>query len=327
MALATNTVTRYDANKSVREDLANVIYNISPTDTVFLNNIGRGKAAQTYSEWQTDALASPDTTNAQLEGDDAPPADPFVATNRVGNYSQISRKIAQVSGTVESVGLAGMKSMMGYEMAKKSAELKIDMEAILTGNQAAVVGNNTTPRKTAAVGAWIKTNDTFGAGGASPTMSSGSDGYPQTAAVAGTARVFAEADLKALIQSSWASGGKVNRSFVMVGPHNKTVISGFAGIATRTRDVGPKQQAQIIGAADIYVSDFGVVSIVPNRFQPESMIYLIDPEMVDVAYLRGFRTEALAKTGDNTKRMLLVEYMLKVKQEKGLAAFRDAATS
>jgi hypothetical protein len=327
MAIATNTVTRYDATKSVREDLANVIYNISPTDTVFMNNVGRGKVEQTYSEWQTESLASPDTNNAQLEGDDAPAADAFVATNRVGNYTQISRKIAQVSGTVESVGLAGMKSMMGHEMAKKSAELKIDMEAILTGNQAAVVGNNSTARKTAALGAWLRTNDTFGTGGASPTMSATNDGYPQTAAVAGTARAFAESDLKSLIQSSWTNGGKINRSFVMVGPFNKIGISAFDGIATRFRDVPAGKQAQIIGAADVYVSDFGQVNIVPNRFQPEGNIYLVDPELVDIAYLRGFRTEALAKTGDNTKRMLIVEYLLKVKQEKGLAVFRDATTA
>jgi hypothetical protein len=326
MSLATNTVTRYDAYRSVREDLSNVIYNISPTETPFMSNVGRDKAAQTFSEWQTDALVSPNGSNAVLEGDDAPAADSVSPTHRVGNYTQISRKIAQVSGTVESIGLAGMKSMMGYQMAKKSAELKRDMEYIVTGDQVAVVGNNTTARKTAALGAWIITNAYVGATtGAKPIMSSGSDGYPATIAVAGDVQAFTETALKTVLQAMWTSGGNIDRSFLLVDGTNKAVISGFAGIATKYKEVQGKSQAVIIGAADVYVGDFGNIRVVPSRFlgQPKN-VYAVDPELCGIAYLRGFRTEALAKTGDNTKRMLIVEYMLKIKNEAGLAVWRDS---
>jgi hypothetical protein len=326
MAIATNTVTRYDAYKSVREDLSNVVYNISPTETPFVSNAGRDKFSQTYTEWQTDALVAPNGANAVLEGDDAPAADAFSPTNRVGNYAQISRKIAQVSGTIESIGLAGMKSMMGYQMAKKSAELKRDMEFILTSDQVAVVGNATTARKTAALGAWVITNAYPGAGtGAKPQMSSGSDGYPSVVAVAGTVHAFDEPALKTLLQAMWTSGGNIDRAFLMVDGTNKGVISGFAGIATKYKDVQGKHQAVIIGAADVYVGDYGNIRVVPNRFlgQPKN-VSAVDPELVAVAYLRGFRTEALAKTGDNTKRMLLVEYGLKIKNEAGLAIWRDS---
>lgn len=326
MSLATNTVTRYDAYRSVREDLSNVIYNISPTETPFVSNIGRDKAAQTFSEWQTDSLVNPDGANAQLEGDDAPATDAAQQTNRVGNYSQISRKIAQVSGTVETIGLAGMKSAMGYQMAKKSSELKRDIEFIVTGDQAAVVGNNTTKRKTAALGAWIITNAYVGAStGAVPVMSSGSDGYPATAAVAGTTQAFTEAALKTVLQAMWTSGGNIDRSFLLVDGTNKGVISNFTGIATKFKDVQGKSQAIIIGAADVYVGDFGDIRVVPSRFlgAPKN-VYAVDPELCGIAYLRGFRTEALAKTGDNTKRMLLCEWMLKIKNQAGLAVWRDS---
>lgn len=331
MALATNTTTRYDATKSVREDFADVIYNISPTDCPLLTNIGRDTMKQTFTEWQTDSLAAAVTTNAVIEGDDAPNADTVAATNRVGNYSQISRKIVQVSGTVETVGLAGIKSMLGYQMAKKAKELKRDMEATLTSDQVAVVGNNTTARKSSMLGSWIITNwfqVATGGSPAAPTMSSGSDGYPQTAAIDGTtAVVFTETHLKTEIQTVWTQGGEIDSLFVMVGPVNKKAVSAFTGIATRYRDVAPGKQAQIIGAADTYVSDFGVVNVVPNRFQPENRAYLVDPDKLAVTYLRSFRTIALAKTGDNTKRMLLVEYSLKVRAEKGLGIIRGLQTT
>ena len=189
----------------------------------------------------------------------------------------------------------------------------------------------TAPRKTAALGSWIITNwyqVATGGSPAAPQMSSTNDGYPNTAATDGTTAVaFTETHLKNAIQRQWTQGGDVNGSFLMVGPVNKKAVSGFAGIATRFRDTSPGKQAQIIGAADVYVSDFGTVNVVPNRFQPENRAYLIDPSMLAIAYLRSFRTIALAKTGDNTKRMLLVEYGLKVRNEKGLAIVRGLQTT
>jgi hypothetical protein len=331
MSLATNTVTRYDATKSIREDFADVIYNISPTDCPLMSNIGRDVAKQTYTEWQTDSLASAVTTNAVIEGDDAPNADTVAATNRVGNYTQISRKIVQVSGTVETVGMAGIKSMLGYQMAKKAKELKRDMEATICSDQVAVVGNSSTARKASMLGSWIITNwyqVATGGSPAAPQMSSTNDGYPSTAAVDGTTAIaFTETHLKNEIQTVWAQGGDIDSIFVMVGPVNKKAISGFTGIATRYRDVPAGKQASIVGAADIYVSDFGTVNVVPNRFQPENRAYLVDPSLLALAYLRSFRTVALAKTGDNTKRMLLVEYTLKVRNEKGLGIIRGLTAS
>ncbi len=54
-----------------REDLSDVIYSISPTDTPFMSSIGKAKATATNHEWQTDALASAVLTNAAVEGDTA----------------------------------------------------------------------------------------------------------------------------------------------------------------------------------------------------------------------------------------------------------------
>lgn len=328
MAIATNTITRYDGYRAVREDLANVIYNISPVDVPFMSNVGRENVKNTYYEWQTDNLAAA-ASNAQVEGNDYNgTATARTPTQRVGNYTQISSKIIEVSGTLEAVDKAGMRSYLAYELAKAASELKRDMELTSTSNQVAVAGNNTTARNTAGFGAWLITNSYSGATGTAPVMSGGAgslDGYPATAAGAGTARALTEALVKTAIQGVWTQGG--DPKVLMVGPYNKTVVSGFNGIATRFRDVPAGQQAEIIGAADVYVSDFGTVNVVPNRFQPENTAYVMDPEYASIAFLRNFRTEVLAKTGDAEKRMLVVEYGVKVRQQKSHAAIRDLLTA
>ena len=324
MAQPTNLFDRYDATNSVREDLSNIIYNISPEDTVFMSNVGRDTAKQTYTEWQTDALAAASTTNAQIEGDDAA-ADSLAATNRVGNYTQISRKVVATSGTLEAVDTAGFRSAMAYQMAKAASELKRDMETALLFNQAAVAGNSSTARKTAGLPAWLRSNVSKASDGGNPTMSSTNDGYPNAARTDGTQRTFTETMLKDVIQSVWTNGG--TPKLLLVGPFNKRTASGFAGIAAARFNVDGAKPSTIIGAADIYVSDFGNVSIVPSRFQRERDAFVVDPEYAAVSYLRNFQTADLSKTGDSEKKMIVVEYALKVRTEKAHGIIADLTTS
>lgn len=312
MAQPTGSFSTYQG-KGIRENLADVIYNISPIDTPFMNNIGRDTASNTYFEWQTDALAAVDTANAAVEGDDAPGV-AATPTTRLGNYTQISRKMVTITGTMEAVNKAGRKSELAYQLAKRGAELKRDMEAILVGNQAAVAGSDSVARKTAGFEAFVQgatvANTLRGTGGLDPTLSGTTAGYPNAAPTDGTQRVFTETLLKAGLQVVWNAGGDTD--IVMVGAGNKQTASGFTGIATRFRDVPAGKQAQIIGAADVYVGDFGEVTIVPNRFQRNRTALLLDTQYAAVAYLRPFQTIELAKTGDSEKRELLVEYGLKV---------------
>lgn len=323
MALVSGTYTRYGA-VGLRESLADVIYNISPEDTPFISMAGRGSAKQTLEEWQTDSLAAVDTGNAHLEGDEAAFSTP-APTVRVGNYTQISRKTAIVSDTLETVDKAGRRSEMAYQIAKRGAELKRDQEAILTGNQAADAGGTATARKLASLGAWVKTNVDFNTSdGGNPTYVSG---VPSAARTDGTQRAFSETILKNVIQSAWDEGAKPR--VLMVGAFNKGQISGFSGIASRSFDlsnVDPKPTA-IIASADVYVSDFGTFRVVPNRFQRARDAWLIDPELVEVLYLRPHSTKKLAKTGDAEKRLIITEYTLKVKQEAGLGLAADLTTA
>jgi hypothetical protein len=316
MAIVANTFTRYSA-VGIREDLSNVIYNISPEETPFISNIGRENVKNTYFEWQTDSLAAASASNAALEGDDVASFTAVSPTSRIGNYTQISTKNVVISGTLEALDKAGRRSELTYQLAKLGSELKRDMESALLANQSPVAGNTTTARRTAGLPAFIKTNTDFGSGGA--------DTAGIAARTDGTQRAFTEALLKTVIAEVWESGG--TPKMLMVGSHNKQAASGFDGIATRFRDVPAGQQAQIVGAADVYVSDFGTVNIVPNRFQRARDAFVVDPQYASMAVLRPIQQMELAKTGDAEKRLMLVEYGLKVNNEAAHGIVADLTTS
>ena len=248
MTIVTNTFTRYDA-KGIREDLANVIYNISPEETPFQSNTARVNVKNTFFEWQTDSLAAASTTNAALEGDDISSFDAVTPTTRLGNYTQISRKTVVISGTLESVDKAGRRSELAYQMAKNGAELKRDMEATLLASKAANAGNNTTARQTAGLPAFLRTNTNYGSGGSDPTVS---NGVVNATRVDGTQRTFTETILKDVIAQVWTQGG--TPKILMVGPFNKQTVSGFAGIAEIRYNQATPKPTVIIGAADVYVN-------------------------------------------------------------------------
>lgn len=325
MASVANVKT-YNAVNEQREDLSNIIYDISPTSTPFMSNVGRDTADNTYFEWQTDALAAADGNNALVEGADAGNQD-FTDTNRVANYTQISGKVVAVSGTAQSVNMAGMRTLLAYNQAKAAKELKRDMEKILLSNQAASAGNSSTARKTAGVPAWLITNSITN-GATKPTLSSSPNGYPNAAWTnlsTSTDVAFTETMLKTAIQNVWAEGGEAK--ILMTGPYNKTVASGFAGIAQQRITYNQVQPAGIIATADVYLSDFGEVSMVPNRFADERFALVLDPEYASVAYLRPFETIDIAQTGDSIKKELVVEYGLRMKAEKAHAAIANLTPS
>jgi hypothetical protein len=320
MAIVANTFTRYSAI-GIREDLSNVIYNISPEETPFISNVSRENVKNTYFEWQTDALAAASASNAALEGDDISSFTAVTPTSRVGNYTQISTKNVIISGTLEAVDKAGRRSELTYQLAKMGSELKRDMESALLANQAAVAGNTTTARRTAGLPAWLTSNTDFGVGGADPTVGS----TPTAARTDGTQRAFTETLLKTVVAEVWNSGG--TPKMLMVGSFNKQAASAFSGIATKFRDVPAGQQAQIIGAADVYVSDFGTINIVPNRFMRARDALIVDPEYASLAILRPIQQTELAKTGDAEKRLMLVEYGLKVSNQAAHGIVADLTTS
>ena len=301
-----------------REDLTDIIYDISPTETPFMSSIGKTKVTAVYHEWQTDSLAAATTANAAIEGADATSAT-LAPTVRLGNYTQIIQKTVQVSGTLDTVNKAGRKSEKAYQLAKASAELKRDLETILLANQGRSAGTSTIARKLGSILSWIKTN--------SDKASDGSD--PATIGVStrtdGTQRTFTEALLKTVVSEVYVSGG--SPKILMVGAAGKQKVSSFAGIAAQRYMAPGNTPTTIIGAADVYMSDFGTMSVVPNRFMRTRDALILDPEYAALAYLRPFQTNDLAKTGDSENTQLLAEVTLEVKNEAahGIVADLDMA--
>jgi hypothetical protein len=315
MAQPTNTFDSYDSI-GTKEDLSDVIYNISPNDTPFMQSIGRSKCTQTLHEWQTDSLAAHSADNKVIDGDDAT-NDAITATTRKTNRTQISDKVVVISGTQEVVNKAGRKSELAYQVAKAGKELKRDMEARLTSGQYMVTGTSSSARECSGAEAVIVTNKSHGSG--SPATSGTAD------VVNGTQRVFTEAMLKTQMQNCFTQGG--NPGMVMVGPFNKTKVSAFAGVATQYRDNQKVGQGVIIGAMDVYVSDFGTVKVIPNRFSQDRTAFVLDTDYWAVSYLRPFQVKPLSRTGDSEKRQMLVEYTLEYRNEASSGKIADLTTS
>jgi hypothetical protein len=302
----------------MREDLSDVIYNISPTDTPFMSSIGKTKATAVLHEWQTDSLAAAVLTNYTVEGDTASDAT-MSPTSRVGNRCQIAQKTVKISGTLQAVDKAGRKSEKAYQLAKASSEIKRDMETSVLSNQVAANGNSTTARKLGGLQAWLATNGDFGTNGVAGSLGT-------TARVNGTNRTFTEDILKTVIREVFTSGG--NAKVLMVNPAHKQLVSSFAGIAAQRFMAPSNTPTTIVAAADVYLSDFGTVSVVPNRFMTstnscDDVAFIVDPDMAAIAYLRPFQTNELAVTGDNESTQLLAEFTLEVRNQAAHGILAD----
>jgi hypothetical protein len=320
MAIVSNTFLSYSA-KGIREDLSNIITNIAPEETPYMSNIGRENVSNALFEYQTDTLAAA-AANAQLEGDDVASFDAVTATVRMQNYAQISRKTIILSATEEVVNKAGRRSELAYQISKRASELKRDQEFVMLNGGIAVAGDSTTARVTASLGAFIKTNTDKQTNGVDPSYTT----LPNSARTDGNVRTFTETILKNVIQKVWTQGG--TPKILMCGPVNKQRVSSFSGIASSRFNIdGGAKPATLVGAVDIYVSDFGNVQVIANRFQRERDAWVIDPDYAKMTMLRPYQQVELAKTGDAEKRMLIVEWGHKVTSElaHGLAA--DLITS
>lgn len=315
MAQATNAFDTYEAIGN-REDLTDMIYDISPTTTPFLTGVSHIRATATLHEWQTDALAAA-ARNDQLEGDEITPA-ASNATTRLTNNCQISYKDATVTGTQEAVNSAGRGSEMAYQMVKRGKELKRDMETVLLDNNAKVAGAAATARETAGVESWIATNTSAGVGGVDPA------GTGADARTDGTQRAFTESQLKAVLKSCFDSGGEPTT--LMVGSFNKQTASGFTGNSTRM-DRG--EDKRVVAAVDVYASDFGDIRIVPNRFQRARSALVLEMGKWAVGFMpgRNMKLKDLPAKGDFTLKMVLSEYCLEAKNEAASGIIADLTVS
>jgi hypothetical protein len=314
LAAPTNTFTSGSAIGN-RESLHNIISILNKDECPFQAAIGSGDAEATYEEWQIDALGSANTGNANLEGDDSTAA-AITPTARVGNRTQILKKPFTISNTQEVVKKAGRDSEISYQTALAGRRIKMDLEAIISQNVASNAEAGATPRHMGGFETWLVTNVSRGTGGTSGGFSAGNTVAPTD----GTQRTSTEALLKLVIKSAWTQGGRP--SLLLMGGSEKQNFSGFTGIATQFQE--PKgKMATIVGAVDRYVSDFGTFTAAASRFVRGREISVIDPALWRVLWLRKWKKEELAKTGDARKFHLVGEVTLESRNEAGSGIVAD----
>jgi hypothetical protein len=332
MAVPTNTRETYGA-VGIREDLSNIIYNISPMDTPFVNGCGRGSCDNTLFEWQTDELKAA-AANTQIEGNDYT-STAATEPRRLSNYTQISATQVQTSGTAEAVDFAGRKSSQAYQLAKRAKEMKRDMEFMLLEGTVKSAGSSGSARKTACFSTWIGTND----GDTSPVIAAstgagltnnGSTTYPDGTTEAGTGgadTAITLAMINTCVARIWDLGGSPD-TILCKSDVKQTISSSSVGgsvVADLYKDVGSSDKpATAVNAVDVLVTDFGTFKVVPDRFLPAGQVDIIDFDLWSIDYLRPFHTETLAKSGDSVKQLLLAEYGLRAKNGSGSGQIKSA---
>lgn len=303
MAVPANTHTTYDT-VGMREDLIDVITNISPVDTWCLSNFGTAKASNRYHEWLTDVLDTP-TANAQPEGNDYD-ASAITPPVRTGNYTQIFAKIFAISDTEEVVNKAGRDSEVAYQTTLKMKSLARDIEYGLIVNASAVSGASGTARQLKGLDGWITTNITTGATG------TGSSALTETL-------------LNDNLQLIWAQGGTPRN--VLCGAYQKRKIDAFT---TNTRNMAADDKA-LVSAVDVYKSSFGNLAVrlhqIVNTSLPGQIFILGDLNLWKKAWLRPIKKTQLAKTGSSEKYMIEAELTLEARQEKGSGIIKALTTS
>ena len=319
MAQPANTFDSYDV-KGIREDLENVIYDISPEETPFYSSLKKVKASNTYHEWQTDSLRS-SAANAHIEGDDTA-GEARTATTRLGNYTQIFKNAVIIPDTDEGLDKAGRAAEMAYQVLKIAKEQKLDIEKALFDNNKYEVGSASAARELAGCGAYVKSNvaNIGGSGGANPTGSVPGN----TARTDGTATVFTQADFDTVMQSIWESGGNPDTVYLSAFQMNKAL--GFTGYNNQRSHIEATSKT-VVKAVDIYVTPWGTVEFTPSRENRGRDVWIMDSEMWACGVLRPTKNTELAKTGDSTKRQVLTELTLISKNEAASGLVADCTTS
>ncbi|MEQ8504591.1 MAG: DUF5309 domain-containing protein [Rhodospirillales bacterium] len=299
----------------IREDLAEIIYNISPVETPFFSMVPRAEVSNTNHEWQTDTLAAAGN-NAVIEGDDAT-TDAATATTRLGNRTQISDKVPRVTGTARAVTTAGRADEFDYQLLKAGRELRRDVETVLLSNKAKVTGDDTTAAELAGVPAWIATNVSAATDGSDPA-GTGADARSD-----GTQRDFIEDHLKEVLRECYDAGGMPDT--LMLGSFNRQRFSGFSPNTNFQR----AEDSVLHATFDVYMSDYGSLKVVPNRFQRGRDGLVLQSDMWAVGFLPGreFIEQPLAKTGDTDRTQILAEYTLEARQEAANGIVADLTTS
>lgn len=317
----------------IREDVMDKIWDISKIPLPFTDMVGSsGKAKNEYKEWTTDELAAPDTANAVIDGSDAVGNDTKTG-QRVGNHCQISDKIVRVSYRADASDTIGRAKELAYQLMRRQQELKRDVEAIALLNQASVADNGSTiAGKVGGLPSWIETSAYNGTAGGYDTATG-----LTVARTPGVRTAITEDGIKQAVEDVYMEGGDPTKLMSIpsvISKISEYMFTASARIATLTSEQGSAREKMTAkGSVNVFVTDFGTLTLVPNRLQQTYLdsggvnsaadVFILDPEYVSLCYLYGYRTDTLAKTGLAENRQMSVDWTLVVNTEKAHAIIGD----
>jgi len=302
MAAPAGTFQTYQA-KGIREDLINDITNISPDKTPVLSMTGSTRAYSTLHEWQTDVLANP-AANAHIEGDTAS-ATAITPTVRLGNYTQILKKVFIVSRTQDEVNKAGRGKELSYQELNKKRELATDVEYAFVVNSNTAVGASATARQLKGINGWITTN-----------VSTASAGRALTSAV-----------LDAELQDVWAAGG--DPDMILTGGAQKRAFQNTTNFPGLTKNVNASEK-KYLTAVSIYESPFGMMRVQLSHVMNSTLsssgtakIFMIETSKWRKAWLSPPKPVEMAKIADGTMMQIVTEVTLESLNEKASGAINN----
>jgi len=318
MAQPTNTFDSYDA-VGIREDLSDIITNISPEETPFFTKSRKTTAKNTLVEWQTDSLRA-SAANAHIEGDDTT-ASAASATSRLNNRTQIFKNAVIVPDTDEGLDKAGRAQEIAYQTLKIAAEQKLDIEKAMFDNNAKVAGSSSAARELAGAPVWLTSNTDFGANEGADATGDGTDARTDETT---TLIAFSQARFDGVMQSIWENGG--NPDTVYLSAFQMNVALGFTG-NNNQRSAVQAGDERVIKSLAVYVTPWGTIEFMPSRENRSRDVFIMQDDMWEVATLRPTKNIELAKTGDSTKRQVVTELTLCAKNEAANGGVFDNTTS
>ena len=336
----TNTVVTVD-RALIKENVGNIIYNLDPTRTPFLSSVQRRPTTNITFETPQDSYVAP-AHQAVKQGQDIGDNqyDAAASASKVKGYTHIMDKALRISDTVRKVMQYGYSDELAYQLAKKSVELKRDMELQLCSNRASVKpaakadpnqAEQDAATQTGGIASWIKSN--FKSLKSAPTGAATAGGYNATTgntaaytpATGGDFGAFVEQELRNLITTIAESQDMIGVTQIVTSLKNRELVSRvLTGLASFRRDYGRSTQAMTaVASVDYYKSDFGLHKIMFNRWQPKNIIFFIDPRYWELRYLQEFEILPLARSGHAVKRLIKVEFGLGSKHEKASGMLVD----
>lgn len=312
--MASSTLFKTYEQVGIKEDISDIITNISPTKTPFQSLLKTERVSNVLYQWQEDSLASV-AANAQAEGFDASDATLNPTTMRQ-NYTQILAKTVRVSATADVVSTYGRAKETAYQLSKAAAELKRDLEHNFIG-----LATNATAGTTSTTGAATaarKFGSVWGQDATGTAMINSAVTVDATTDADSPANPYlTEANILSANQALYNEGSEA--TIIMVKPADSVLIANFAKAAGRYRTFDNPSDRTLVNVVDLYVSPFGEQKVVINRWIKSTEALVYDPSNWVMTVLRPWTRELLAKTGDSDRHLMVGEYGLKHKNYKASA--------